>query len=90
MAEVRSRTLSTYNFVGLLILKIAGYSWLSNQHGLTIDNIVAYELVLPDGTIQTVDQGTPDLLYGLKVSIGLAHRKSSLLITNDRVATTIS
>jgi FAD/FMN-containing dehydrogenase len=28
-----------------------GYSWKSSQYGLTIDNIVGYELVLPNGTI---------------------------------------
>ena len=47
-----------------------GYSWLSNQYGLTIDNIVAYELVLPSGTITTVTEtSNPDLWFGLRVSL---------------------
>ncbi len=29
----------------------AGYSWLSNRYGLALDNVVAYELVVPNGTV---------------------------------------
>ncbi|KAI0794890.1 FAD dependent oxidoreductase [Abortiporus biennis] len=44
-----------------------GYSWLSNERGLTVDNIVSYELVLPNGTITTVTENSqPDLFFGLK------------------------
>lgn len=48
---------------------VLGYSWLTNQYGLALDNIVAYELVLPNGAITTVDSSTPDLFFGLKVSL---------------------
>ncbi|KAK0224284.1 FAD dependent oxidoreductase [Armillaria fumosa] len=44
-----------------------GYSWLSNQYGLTLDNVLAYELVVPDGTVVTVtDTSHPDLFFSLK------------------------
>ncbi|KAK0229779.1 FAD-binding domain-containing protein [Armillaria nabsnona] len=44
-----------------------GYSWLSNQYGLAIDNVVAYELVVPNGTAVTVTEGSdPDLFFSLK------------------------
>ncbi|KAG6853955.1 hypothetical protein C0991_012101 [Blastosporella zonata] len=43
-----------------------GYSWLSNQYGLTIDTIVAYELVKPNGDIVTVTQTDPGLFSSLK------------------------
>ncbi|KAK0199361.1 FAD dependent oxidoreductase [Desarmillaria ectypa] len=44
-----------------------GYSWLTNQHGLAIDNVVAYELVMPNGTIATATEGSdPDLFFSLK------------------------
>jgi FAD/FMN-containing dehydrogenase len=44
-----------------------GYSWLSSQHGLTIDTMVSYELVLPSGKITTVDStSNPDLFFALK------------------------
>ncbi|KAF8678786.1 fad-binding protein [Rhizoctonia solani] len=44
-----------------------GYSWLSNQYGLTIDTVTAFELVLPNSTITTVTETqNPDLFFGLK------------------------
>jgi len=43
-----------------------GYSWLSNQYGLTIDNTESYELVLPNGTIQTVTSQNEDLWFALR------------------------
>ncbi|KAK0460474.1 uncharacterized protein EV420DRAFT_1306380 [Desarmillaria tabescens] len=44
-----------------------GYSWHSNQHGLAIDNVVAYELVMPNGIVTTVTASTDlDLFFSLK------------------------
>ncbi|KAJ7462427.1 FAD-binding domain-containing protein [Mycena latifolia] len=44
-----------------------GYSWKTNQHGLTVDTAVAYELVKPNGDIVTVKADCePDLFFGLK------------------------
>ncbi|KAF9009161.1 FAD-binding domain-containing protein [Hymenopellis radicata] len=44
-----------------------GYSWLTNQRGLTIDTVVAFELVKPDGNIVNVTQNSdPDLFFALK------------------------
>lgn len=44
-----------------------GFSWKSNQFGLTVDTIVAYELVKPTGEIANVtQQSDPDLFFGLK------------------------
>lgn len=43
-----------------------GYSWLTDQYGLTSDTVTSYELVLPDGTITTVDATKPDLNFALK------------------------
>jgi len=45
-----------------------GYSWKTNQYGLTVDNIVGYELVLPNGTITSVTSDDADLWFGLRVS----------------------
>ncbi|KAG6875148.1 hypothetical protein C0992_004981 [Termitomyces sp. T32_za158] len=46
-----------------------GYSWLTNQYGLTIDNVVAFELVKPTGDIVNVTESSdPDLFFGLKVN----------------------
>ncbi|KAJ7732366.1 FAD-binding domain-containing protein [Mycena maculata] len=44
-----------------------GYSWKTNQFGLTIDRVSAFELVTPNGTIVSVtDSSSPDLFFGLK------------------------
>ncbi|KAK0499173.1 hypothetical protein EDD18DRAFT_1070573 [Armillaria luteobubalina] len=44
-----------------------GYSWQSNQYGLALDNVVAYELVVPNGTVVTVtEKSDPDLFFSLK------------------------
>ncbi|KAK0224289.1 FAD dependent oxidoreductase [Armillaria fumosa] len=44
-----------------------GYSWLSNQYGLALDNVVAYELVVPNGTVVTVtEKNDPGLFFSLK------------------------
>jgi len=44
-----------------------GYSWLSDQYGLTCDTVISYELVLPNGTITTVEaDSNSDLSFALK------------------------
>ncbi|TCD60003.1 hypothetical protein EIP91_010921 [Steccherinum ochraceum] len=44
-----------------------GYSYLTNQHGLGHDNIVAYELVLPSGAVTTVTEtSNSDLFFALR------------------------
>ena len=40
---------------------------MSNQYGLSIDNMEAYELVLPNGTITNVTQSNEDLWFALRV-----------------------
>lgn len=55
--------------VNTMIFK--GYSWLTNQYGLTIDTVRAFELVLPNGTVTNVTESTfPDLFFALKVGRG--------------------
>ncbi|KAG1748462.1 uncharacterized protein EDB91DRAFT_1315197 [Suillus paluster] len=52
--------------VGGIILG-GGYSYLTNQYGLAIDNVISYELVLPNGTVTTVTSSRdPDLFFGLR------------------------
>ncbi|KAJ3746735.1 FAD-binding domain-containing protein [Lentinula detonsa] len=44
-----------------------GYSWKTNQYGLTIDTVTAFELVKPDGTVANVTQESdPDLFFAMK------------------------
>ncbi|KAI4157890.1 MAG: hypothetical protein LQ342_007925 [Letrouitia transgressa] len=43
-----------------------GFSWLTNQYGLTCDTVQCFTLVLPNGTISEVDSRQPDLFFALK------------------------
>ncbi|KAI9451166.1 FAD-binding domain-containing protein [Lactarius psammicola] len=43
-----------------------GYSWKTNQYGLAVDNVVAYELVLPDGRVTVVTEQDEDIWFALK------------------------
>ncbi|KAF9225427.1 FAD-binding domain-containing protein [Gyrodon lividus] len=44
-----------------------GYSYLTNQYGLTIDTVEAYELVSPDGTVRNVTEKSDlELFFGLR------------------------
>jgi FAD/FMN-containing dehydrogenase len=53
--------------LGLGLLYGGGLSWYTNQHGLASDNAVAFDLVLPNGTLVDVTQTSqPDLYFGLR------------------------
>ncbi|KAN0115766.1 hypothetical protein V8E52_006578 [Russula decolorans] len=43
-----------------------GYSFKTSQYGLTVDNVVGYELVLPNGTVINVTSKDEDLWFGLR------------------------
>lgn len=44
-----------------------GYSWKTNQYGLTVDSVTAYELVKPNGNVVTVTEASDaELFFGLK------------------------
>lgn len=53
--------------VGVGLVLLGGYSWFANQYGLGVDNVVSFDLVLPNGTFVTVsDTNHPELLFGLR------------------------
>ncbi|KAH8982959.1 FAD-binding domain-containing protein [Lactarius akahatsu] len=43
-----------------------GYAFMSNQYGLSIDNMERYELALPNGTITNVTESNKDLWFALR------------------------
>ncbi|KAI9449853.1 FAD-binding domain-containing protein [Lactarius psammicola] len=43
-----------------------GFAFMTNQYGLTVDNMAGYELVLPNGTITNVTQRNKDLWFALR------------------------
>jgi FAD/FMN-containing dehydrogenase len=62
-----------YSRVGSQI--VSGYSYKTSSHGLAVDNVAGYELVLPNGTIINVSSSDDDLWFGLGV------RESSIQIS---------
>ena len=64
-----------------------GYSFKTNQYGLTIDTVKEFELVLPNGTVTTVTSSSdPDLFFGLKVRKQIFKPKKAILTSHNRVA----
>jgi len=59
-------------------------------YGLAIDNVVEFELVLPDGTVTTVTEDDHDLWFALRVRGGNILISISLAKSGFRVAGTIS
>jgi hypothetical protein len=55
---------------------------MSNQYGLTIDNMAAYELVLPNGTVTNVTESNEDLWFALRVSDLTPNRRRFTETTN--------
>ncbi|KAK7038740.1 hypothetical protein VNI00_010625 [Paramarasmius palmivorus] len=52
--------------VGGLLLG-GGYGYFTDEYGLSIDNVVAHDLVLPDGTsVEVTEASDPDLFFSLK------------------------
>ncbi|KAF6749946.1 FAD-binding domain-containing protein [Ephemerocybe angulata] len=44
-----------------------GYAWRTNQFGLTIDTVTAFELVKPNGeVVKVTEKSDPELFFGLK------------------------
>ncbi|KAN0139378.1 hypothetical protein V8E53_002879 [Lactarius tabidus] len=50
------------------VLLGGGYSWKTNQYWLAVDNVqvVAYELVLPNGRVKAVTERDEDIWFALK------------------------
>jgi FAD/FMN-containing dehydrogenase len=61
---------------------VAGYSWKTNQYGLTIDTVTAFELVLPNGTLKRVTEKDEDLWFALRVgpTVSLNNRNIGLTV----------
>ncbi len=62
---------------------LSGYSFKTSQYGLAVDNVVGYELALPNGTVIYVTSKDEDLWFGLRVSRKARFRFDSLSISNE-------
>src|SRR5229473_6138158 len=50
-------------------MHVAGYSWKTNEYGLTVDSITEFHLVSPNGTQIVVTEADKDLWFALKVCL---------------------
>jgi len=50
-------------------MRVAGYSWKTNEYGLTVDSVTEFHLVLPNGTQSVVTGADKDLWFALKVCL---------------------
>jgi len=48
---------------------VPGYSWKTNQYGLTIDSVTEFHLVSPNGTQMIVTERDENLWFALKVCL---------------------
>ena len=69
LVEVNNRPQIHDSPIDLVVRGGAGYSFRGNQYGLGVDNTLAYNVVLPDGTPVTATKDEyDDLFWALKVS----------------------
>lgn len=62
----------------------SGYSWLSNEYGLAIDNVEAFELVMPSGEVVNATQTSyQDLFFALKVCQTTHHGHAQMLTSSQ-------
>ena len=47
-------------------MRVAGYSWKTNQYGLTVDSVTEFHLVTPNGTLMIVTEADKDLWFALQ------------------------
>ena len=67
-AQLNHRKTETY-------MRVAGYSWKTNEYGLTVDSVTEFHLVLPNGTQTVVTEADKDLWFALKVCLNEVDRR---------------
>jgi hypothetical protein len=75
-AEASDSPLSGSSFVeSEAYMRVAGYSWKSNEYGLTVDTVTEFHLVSPNGTEIIVTEADKDLWFALKVCPMMATKR---------------
>lgn len=64
-------------------MRLSGYSWKTNEYGLTIDTVTEFHLVSPNGTQIVVTETDEDLWFALKVCLNMGETKKGNEITAD-------
>jgi hypothetical protein len=63
-------------------VRVAGYSWKSNEYGLGVDSVTEFHLVLPNGTEAVVTEAEKDLWFALKVCLVMATKRLGAMNSN--------
>ena len=64
-------------------MRVVGYSWKTNEYGLTMDTVTEFHLVSPNGTQIVVTEADKDLWFALKVSLDNGDGGRSIELTLD-------
>jgi hypothetical protein len=66
-------------------MRAPGYSWKTNEYGLTIDTVTEFHLISPNGTQMVVTETEKELWFALKVclNMGGARNANELRLTVD-------
>ena len=64
-------------------MRFPGYSWKTNEYGLTVDTVTEFHLVSPNGTQMVVTETDKDLWFALKVCLNMGDGRKGNELTID-------
>jgi hypothetical protein len=64
-------------------MRVLGYSWKTNEYGLTVDTVTEFHLVSPNGTQMVVTETDKDLWFALKVCLNMGDGREGKVLTVD-------
>jgi hypothetical protein len=64
-------------------MRVPGYSWKTNEYGLTVDTVTEFHLVSPNGTQTVVTETDKDLWFALKVCLKMGNGRKGNELTVD-------
>jgi hypothetical protein len=64
-------------------MRMPGYSWKTNEYGLTVDTVTELHLVSANGTQMVVTATDKDLWFALKVCLNMGYARKGNELTLD-------
>ena len=64
-------------------MRVPGYSWKTNEYGLTVDTVTEFHLVSPNGTQMVVTETDEDFWFALKVCLNMGDAREGNELTVD-------
>ena len=59
-------------------MRVAGYSFKSNQHGVAVDSVTGFHLISPNRTEIIVTEAEKDLWFALKVCLMITTKRGAM------------